>query len=122
MPQTLSTAFTESRVYVDLQNTYHDGARHIGLLAQTSRHTFKLSKRLTAAQLSTLKTFWDSVNGGLTPFYFYNPFAGVPPGSNYDATGVTTTGRYTVVFKGSWSQQTDLSRSTIGNLELVEVQ
>ena len=54
--------------------------------------------------LATLYNFWVAQNGGLTPFAFYNPFepaAGQPVGSNYDATGSSIQGRYTVVFRGS---------------------
>lgn len=121
MPQTLCLSFSESRVFEEQDNTYHDGERQVGQLAQTSRRTFKLSSKLTSSQLTTLKTFWDSVEGGLTPFLFYNFFEGTPVGSNYDPTGGNTTGRYTMVFRGNWSQSTEMQRTTVPNLELVEV-
>ena len=87
MPLSLCTAFTELREYAQLQNQYHDGTVQRSQLAQTSRRTFRLSKRLSASQLSALYSFWGSQNGGLTPFAFYNPFdvpAGQQIGSNYD--------------------------------------
>lgn len=49
MPYALCTAFAETREYVQLQTQYHDGAIQRSQLAQTSRHTFALSQRLTAA-------------------------------------------------------------------------
>jgi hypothetical protein len=124
MPLSLCTAFTELREYAQLQNQYHDGAVQRSQLAQTSRRTFRLSKRLSASQLSALFSFWVSQSGGLTPFAFYNPFdvaAGQQIDSNYDSTGNSTQGRVTVVFRGNWAQTTDLGRSNVQGLELIEV-
>jgi hypothetical protein len=124
MPVSLSTAFTESREYAQLQNQYRDGTIQRSQLAQTSRRTFMLSKRLSANDLSTLSGFWAARKGGLMPFAFYNPFdvaSGQQIGSNYDPTGNSTQGRVTVVFRGPWAQATDLARSNVQGLELVEV-
>jgi hypothetical protein len=125
LPATLCTAFTESREYEQLQNAYHDGTIQRGQLAQTSRRTFKLSKRLSATALATLYAFWVTQNGGLTPFAYYNPFepgSGLAVGSNYDPTGASTQGRYTVKFSGvTWSQATDVCRTSVQGLQLVEV-
>ena len=124
MPASLSTAFTESREYAQLQNQYRDGTIQRSQLAQTSRRTFRLSKRLSATVLSALYSIWVSQKGGLTPFAFYNPFevtSGQQIGSNYDPTGNSTQGRVTVVFRGPWAQATDLARSNVQGLELVEV-
>lgn len=122
-PQTLCTAFAEIRDFPLLISEYHDGTRQRGQLGSTSRRTFKQSKRLTAAQNTTLKTFWDSVSGGLLPFLFYNPFepGSGAIGSNYDATGNNTQGRYTVVFRGGWQQTTELGRTAIPAIEFAEV-
>jgi hypothetical protein len=124
MPATLCTAFTEVREYAQLQNQYHDGTVQRSQLAQTSRRTFRLSKRLCAADLGTLYAFWVAKQGGLIPFAFYNPFevaAGHDIGSNYDPTGNGTQGRLTVVFRGAWTQATDVCRTNVQGLELVEV-
>jgi hypothetical protein len=125
MPLSLCTAFTELREFVQLQNQYHDGTIQRLQLAQTSRRTFRLAKRLNASALAALYNFWVSQDAGLTPFAFYNPFdvpAGQQIGSNYDPTGNNTQGRITVVFRGNWAQDTDLARSNLRCLELVEVQ
>jgi hypothetical protein len=124
-PSSLCTAFTELREYAQLQNGYHDGTIQRSQLAQTSRRTFRLAKRLSASALATLYAFWTARNGGLSPFYYYNPeepASGQPVGSNYDATGVSSQGRYTVVFRGgTWAQATDVCRTSVQGLELVEV-
>jgi hypothetical protein len=124
MPASLCTAFSEVREYAQLQNQYHDGTIHRSQLAQTSRRTFRLSKRLGTVMLAALYNFWVSQNGGLAPFAFYDPFdvvAGRQIGSNYDPTGNNTQGRVTVVFRGNWAQSTELARSNVQALELVEV-
>ena len=124
IPASLCTAFTESREYAQLQNQYHDGTVQRSQLSQTSRRTFRLSKRLGAADLGTLYAFWVAKQGGLIPFAFYNPFevaAGHDIGSNYDPTGNGTQGRVTVVFRGPWAQATDIARTNVQSLELVEV-
>jgi hypothetical protein len=114
LPYGLCTAFAESRELLQLQATYHDGTTHRSRLAVTSRRTFKLSRRLTAAAHGTLQAFWAAHQG--SPFVFYN-FAEGP----YDGTGAATTGRYTVVFRSSWSQTTGALRTDVQQLELVEV-
>jgi len=124
MPASLCTAFTELREYAQLQNQYHDGTIQRSQLARPSRRTFQLSKRLNASALAALYNFLVSQNGGLTPFAFYNPFdvlAGQQIGSNYDSTGASTQGRLTVAFRGCWAQATELARSNVQGLELVEV-
>jgi len=124
LPQSLCTAFIEERNYETLQGQYHDGTIQRAQLAQSSRKTFKLSQRLSAAALATLLSFWDAQNGGLTPFAYYNPFepaSGQPIGSNYDPTGTSTQGRYTVVFRCNWAQTTDLCRTNVAGLQLVEI-
>src|SRR5450631_4244225 len=116
LPASLCTAFTELREYAHLQNQFHDGTIQRSQLAQTSRRTFRLSKRLSSSLLSALYSFWVSQNGGLTPFVFYNPFdvaSGQQIGSNYDPTGSSTQGRVTVVFRGNWAQTTDIERTDV---------
>lgn len=116
MPYALCTAFSESREYTQLQAQYHDANTERSQLAQTSRKTFKLAQRLNAARVAALKTFWDSQQGGVVPFVFYNLAEGA-----YDATGNSTHGRYTVVFRGNWSQTTGMLRTDVPQIELIEV-
>jgi len=116
MPYALCTAFSESREYTQLQAQYHDGTVQRSQLASSSRRTFKLSQRLNATKVAALKTFWDSHQGGGVPFLFYNLAEGP-----YDSTGNATLGRYTVVFRGNWSQSTGMQRTDVPQIELVEV-
>ena len=116
MPYALGTAFSESRVCLQLQAQYHDGTVERSQVAQTSRKTFKLAQRLTAARAAALKAFWDGQQGGGVPFLFYNLAEGA-----YDPTGNSTQGRYTVVFRGNWSQTTGIHRTDVLQIELVEV-
>jgi hypothetical protein len=103
-----------------LENRYHDSTVERQKLAETPRRVFRLSKRLTAAQLVTLRELYD-LYGPLLPFLFYNPWDATPVGSNYDPTGNGVVGRYTVVFRGDWQEITGLARTDVPQLQLVEV-
>ena len=119
MAQSLCTAFVEDSGFLQIENQYHDGTVHRSRLAQTPRRSFKLGKRLTGPALAAMKTFWDAHRD--VPFFFYDPREGTPVGSNYDASGNSTTGRYTVVFRGGWAQELTLGRVNVPQIELAEV-
>jgi len=129
LPQTLSTAFTQQLAFPLLATSYHDGTSERSLVVDGTNaarvmRIWKLTKRLTPAELATLQTFWETVAfGGENAFYFYDPygFASLPVGSNYDPTGASTTGRVTCFFRGSWSYQMTIARANLGELTLVEV-
>jgi len=116
MPYALSLTFAESREYAQLQTQYHDGTTERSQLASTSRRTFRLAQRLTATLAAALNSFWDSHQGGVVPFLYYNLAEG-----QYDSTGAATQGRYTVVFRGNWSQSTGMQRTDVPQIELIEV-
>lgn len=131
LPYSLCTAYEEDGAFPLLvQSGYHDVTTERSLVTDgvnlpSRMRTWKLAKRLSAAQLTALLNFWEvTVQGGLHPFYFYDPFAsGVSPvGSNYDATGSNIVGRYTVFFRGSWSHSIGLGRAAVPNLHLVQVE
>ena len=91
---------------------------------RTSSGSCSPALRLTPSLLGALYTFWGSQNAGMTPFAFYNPFdvaSGQQIGSNYDPTGNNTQGRVTVVFRGNWAQATDVARTNVQGLEMVEI-
>jgi hypothetical protein len=120
MPQTLFTAFTESRSFEMLSAQYHDGTIERSLIEDginppESIRSWKLTKSLPAPDFNALLAFYEQQNGGLIPFYFYNPFEalpGTPFGSNFDPTGNAIEGRHAGVFRGdSWSQTTGISRT-----------
>ncbi len=116
MPYGLSTAFSESREYLQSQAQYHDGTTERSQFAQTSRKSFRLAQRLPVARVAAFKAFWDAQQGGVVPFLFYNLAEGT-----YDPTGNSTQGRYTVVFRGNWSQTTGMLRTDVPQIELIEV-
>jgi len=130
LPQSLCTSFAESLSYPLLVMMYNDGTleRSViqdGVNAPRALRTWTMAKRLNSGQLATLYNFFDvTVQGGLRPFYFYNPFDVLPNhhmGSNYDSSGASTQGRVTCIFRGDWSQRTELGRHVMPGLMLVEV-
>lgn len=126
-PQTLSTAFTQTLAFPLIATSYHDGTSERSLVTDGTNparamRVWKLTKRLTPAEIATLTTFWETVAfGPLNPFYLYDSYASLPIGSSYDPTGVSTTGRVTCFFRGSWSYVVTIARVNLGELTLVEV-
>lgn len=124
-PQTLSTLFTETFALPMLMQPYHDTTleRSIiqdGVNEPVTLRTWKLSKRLKASDFTALKNFYEGQDGGLTPFYFYDPFAADPPGANYDPTGAESVGRLACVFRGNWSESINIARSETA-LEIAQI-
>jgi phage-related protein len=111
-----------------LSTTFHDGTPETGLIEDgvnvpVSLRSWNLTERLTATQVNAMQAFFEGQLGGVTPFYWYNPFEpepGQPIGSNYDPTGESSYGRYTVRFRGNWSETTSISL-TDTPLEIAEV-
>lgn len=90
-PVSLSKAFTRSQAYSIYSNGYANGESQRKLISSTSRKTWGLTKALTAAQLTTLRTFYEDHNGATIPFIYNDPYeAGI-------------TGQYKVRFNGAWS-------------------
>jgi hypothetical protein len=119
LPWSLSIAFVRSQEYPVLDNEYAGGESQRSVLASTSRKRWRLSKRLTPAQLQALRDFYEARKGPQEPFYFYDPWdAGLK--FSYDPTGQATQGRYTVRFAGAWEQSASLSRIDL-SLELIEL-
>ncbi|MEN6532169.1 MAG: hypothetical protein ABFD89_00805 [Bryobacteraceae bacterium] len=119
LPEGLCAAFEHSREWAVIDNEYQNGESQRSYLSATSRKKWTLTKRLTATQLGTLRTFYEARGGPKEPFYFYDPYE-TSPKFSYDATGATTTGRYTVRFNGKWNQSSSLGRSEV-SLELIEL-
>jgi phage-related protein len=119
MPASLSRAFVHQREYPVIDNEYRNGESQRSVQATNSRKRWRLAKRLTPAQLSALRDFYDARKGATEPFYFYDPYEASPRFS-HDPTGQAIAGRYTVRFAGEWSQSVSLGRIDIA-LEIVEV-
>jgi hypothetical protein len=110
IPFGLYSAFQEELRIEAYVNSYPDGSSDRAALATNPRHWFRCTRAVTAAQYTALKTFFDAHR--IVPFYFYNLRETVPPWT-WDSTGASTSGRYTVVFDGGWSDQIGLGRSSV---------
>lgn len=123
MPAVLCRAFTASREWLVDGNEYRNGERQARARVSASRKSWQLSPAVTAAQWEALLDFLADRRHGWEPFYFYDPFepaSGQKVGSNYDGTGVSTQGRYTVVLRGGVEAELNMPRGTV-NVQLVEV-
>jgi hypothetical protein len=120
LPQMLCTAFQQTREIALQGNEYRNGESQRGLQVASSRRKWVLAGRLSASALAALRSFYLARRGGVEPFYYYDPFAVVPIGSNYDLTGASAAGRVTVRFEGEWQQSMGMARTDI-QIHLVEV-
>jgi hypothetical protein len=109
LPLSLCRSFIHSREYPVQVNEYRNGESQRGRLADTSRNSWRIGKRLTPTELQALRKFYEARRGPQEPFYFYDPWETMPKFS-YDPTGTETDGRYTVRFEGAWQQSVDSSR------------
>lgn len=119
LPHSLCKAFSHSREYAIVENEYKNGESQRAVLVTTSRKSWTQSRRLTPAQLATLRAFYLARNGSTEAFYFYDVHE-TSPKFSYDPTGVRANGRYTVRFAGSWEQSVGMGRADIG-ISLVEL-
>jgi phage-related protein len=119
LPASLSRAFVHEREYPALDNEYRNGESQRSVQAMNSRKRWRLTKRLTPAQLSALRDFFDARKGPTEPFYFYDPYE-TSPKFSHDPTGQAVAGRYTVRFASLWQQSVTLARADL-SLELIEL-
>jgi hypothetical protein len=119
LPESLCSAFARAQEYAIRANDYPDGSNQRSLLVATSRKSWKLAKKLTATELSTLRAFYQSRNGPHQAFYFYDPFE-TDPLFSYDESGQDLDGRHIVRFDGDWEQNNNLGRKEV-TVSLVEL-
>lgn len=119
LPASLSHAFAREQALPVLVNEYPDGNSNRKALAPNSRKRWRLSKRLTPAQLAALRDFYEARKGGLEPFYFYDPYESNPKFSS-DATGQSPDGRYAVRFDGAFSQEVGMGCADV-QIALIEI-
>jgi hypothetical protein len=96
-PNLLSRAFIHSRHYELLENTYRNGESQRTLLPADSRKRWRLAKRLSPAQMSTLRAFYDARSGPHEVFYFYDPYD-TSPQFSYDGSGLGLSGSGVLAF------------------------
>lgn len=119
MPYSLSSAFRQSREYINDENRYLAGEVQRSALVSTSRKRWTLTKLLTAAQVGALRTFYLAQLGGVIEFYFYDVFE-TSPKFSYDPTGAASVGRYAVRFEGKLDLTLQLARHQ-AQLSLTEI-
>lgn len=119
MPYSLAVAFQQSRAYTNDENRYLAGEVQRSALVATSRKQWQLTKRLTAAELGALRTFYLAQKGGTIEFYFYDVYE-TSPKFSYDVTGAASAGRYAVRFQGNLDLTLNLGRHQ-AQLSLIEV-
>ena len=119
LPASLSRAFVHQREYPVLDNEYRNGESQRSIQATNSRKRWRLAKRLTPAQLSALRDFYDARRGPTEPFYFYDPWE-TSPKFSHDPTGQAVAGRYVVRFASEWEQSASLAHTDL-TLELIEL-
>mgnify|MGYP000308328220 FL=1 len=120
LPLFISVSFEHARQWGVEDNTYVCGDSQCRTLTTTSRKTWRLTKRLTPDQWDDLLAFWIARNGTLDPFYFYDGTETTPRWT-WDATGVSTTGRYTVRFGNTRMVGTLSIPRSETEIELIEI-
>jgi len=118
LPWSLCKAFTHSREYCIVENEYRNGESQRSKLTETSRKSWKTSRRLTPTLLGAFRTFYDARHGPQESFYTYDYQN--PDFVTYDPTGVQELGRYTVRFAGTWEQMVGIGRADV-DISLVEL-
>lgn len=109
LPFTLNTAFSFSREWAALISEYKDGSSQRREQVATSRKSYSFSKRLTAAQMDTLRTFYFAHLGQC--FKVYLKQADLTAGND----------SYKLMrFEGGWSEEITLGRSNV-SITLIEV-
>lgn len=105
-PVTLYKSYAHTREYPVYSNDYRAGENQRSLLGSTSRKRWTCTKRLSAADLATLRTFYvTTTQYGLKPFVF----APIDDASSVNAR-----------FEGQWDQETDFGMTEV-SLNIVEV-
>jgi len=121
-PRVTWRSLVELRAVPVRGNEYHDGDSSQRMnLANTARRSWKGVVRLAPTPMQAMIAFLKA--HGTDPFYFYNPrepASGQLDGSNYDATGASLTGRYTVRYVGDIQETIYMPRAEVP-IELLEI-
>lgn len=112
MPASLCVAFLREQHVPVLGCEHPGGSSQRKALAANSRKRRRLSRRLTPAQLATLRDFYEACNGLHEPFYFYDPYESNPKFFS-DPAGASPEARYVVRFHGTFSQEIGMGRANV---------
>ena len=97
LPWALCSAYSEQITWPILQDgPYLDGSMNRQVQAEQPTRRWTLSRRLTEDESAEWMDFYEWMDG-VNAFFFY------PREQDHDASGVSTTGRYKVVFVGPGS-------------------
>lgn len=110
LPWSVARSFQSTRTYAIDQNRYPDGSVQTRVITSSSRRSWSIAQRLTAAQLATLRQLFIDGDGQCEEFWFYDVYE-TSPQFSYDNTGAATTGRYAVRFNGPYRQSLDRGRN-----------
>ena len=113
-PGGLYTAISQNNEWPNQAVAYPDGNQQVRTDGANGRHSWTVSQRRTYVQFMAFKAFWAAMRGPLVPFYFY-----ADP-KYYDASGVSTAGRYTVRFDGEMAASYDMPRWSV-QLRIIEI-
>lgn len=119
LPWSLCKAFAHSREYAVIDNEYRNGESQRSRLVETSRKSWRTSRRLTPTALEDFRDFYDARHGPQEPFWFYDPWD-TDPKFSYDENGSSPDGRYTVRFEGTWEQMVGMGRADV-EITLIEL-
>ena len=100
LPRSLCSSFAEVLEFSANMSVYKSAEYQAGLNVDNPRRAWKMARRLQPSASDALLAFYLLVGGAASPFWFYDPFAGSPIGSNWDASGALTTGRFAARFEG----------------------
>jgi hypothetical protein len=115
LPYGLSAMFIETYTWPTVSSdAYPDGSMQVRSDGAAVRRAWSLSQNWLFADLPDLVDFYDARKGAHEPFYFY------PILSQYDATGVSTTGRYRVRFDGALQRDYQMGRWP-ASFKLIEI-
>jgi phage-related protein len=117
LPKNLCTKFRLKATWFQRTNRYRNGERQTEVAVQNAIREWELDYKLATTELKALRDFFDAHKG--KSFWFYDPYEGTPFG-NWDATGTSTSGRFSVRFNSGWRQTQSGARHDV-SISLIEV-
>lgn len=119
MPWEIVRNFRRTQAYSVLEQSYSDGHSERSVRTATSRKRWDLVASLNAAELNTLRDFYNARNGPHESFIFYDLYETVPL-FTYDPTGVAADGKFEVRFQNEFAVTQLIALGDVG-ITLIEV-
>jgi len=116
LPFSLASEYVECRTWPVIENgPMPDGSYLKAVQGAADRREWKLGRRFTGAQYSSMLAFWIARKGSHQAFHFY------PVMAQHDATGVSATGRFLVRFLGPFSATHSIGLDSV-SFALIQLQ